>query len=61
MSHRCLYTYYGHTKRVTHLIKNKLKDQFLSTSDDATIRIWKMKSFPEFNEGKNHQSLLLFL
>ncbi|XP_026822292.1 apoptotic protease-activating factor 1-like [Rhopalosiphum maidis] len=47
ISDRCLYTYNGHTKRVTHLAKNKLKNLFLSTSDDSTIRIWNMNSFPE--------------
>jgi len=48
ISDRCLYTYNGHTKRVTHLVKNKSKNLFLSTSDDSTIRIWEMNSFPEF-------------
>uniref|UniRef100_A0A2H8TPT9 Apoptotic protease-activating factor 1 n=1 Tax=Melanaphis sacchari TaxID=742174 RepID=A0A2H8TPT9_9HEMI len=47
ISDRCLYTYNGHTKRVTHLVKNNLKSLFLSTSDDSTIRIWNMNSFPE--------------
>jgi len=47
MTQKCLYTYKGHTQKVTYLVKNKLKDTFLSTSDDSTIRIWKMKSFPE--------------
>lgn len=48
MSDKCLYTYSGHTKRVTHLAKNKSKHLFLSTSDDSTIRIWNMKSFSEY-------------
>ncbi|CAH1736793.1 unnamed protein product [Aphis gossypii] len=52
ISDRCLYTYNGHTKRVTHLVKNKLKNLFLSTSDDSTIRIWKMNSFPEFENSQ---------
>lgn len=51
MSNKCMYTYNGHTNRVTYLTKNKSKDQFLSTSDDTTIRIWKMKSFPESSSG----------
>lgn len=51
MSNKCLYTYKGHTKRVTHLVKNKSKDKFLSASDDSTIRIWKMKSFSESDSG----------
>lgn len=29
------------------MVKNKLKNYFLSTSDDSTIRIWNMNSFPE--------------
>lgn len=49
MSHKCLYTYNGHVKRVTHLVKNNSKTQFLSTSDDATIRIWNLKNFSESN------------
>jgi len=47
ISDKCLYIYNGHTKIVTHLVKNKLKNYFLSTSDDSTIRIWNMNSFPE--------------
>jgi len=47
ISDKCLHTYNGHTKTVTHLVKNKLKNLFLSTSDDSTIRIWNMNSFPE--------------
>lgn len=46
MSHKCLYTYNGHTDRVTHLVKNKQRNRFLSTSDDSTIRIWNINSFP---------------
>jgi len=55
---RCLYTYNGHTKRVTHLAKNKLKNLFLSTSDDSTIRIWNMNSFPE---SESIHSFYLFI
>lgn len=47
MSNKCLYTYNGHTKKVTHLTKNKFKNIFLSTSDDSTIRIWNMHNFTE--------------
>lgn len=49
MSNKCLHTYNGHTARITHLVKNKFKNIFLSTSDDSTIRIWNMNSFPESN------------
>ncbi|XP_060875475.1 apoptotic protease-activating factor 1-like [Metopolophium dirhodum] len=52
ISDKCLYTYNGHTKVVTHLVKNKLKNLFLSTSDDSTIRIWNMNSFPESENSK---------
>lgn len=47
ISDKCLYTYNGHTEIVTHMVKNKSKNLFLSTSDDSTIRIWNMNSFPE--------------
>jgi len=49
MSQKCLYTYDGHTGKVIHLVKNKLKNRFLSTSYDSTIRIWNMHNFSEFD------------
>lgn len=60
ISDKCLYTYNGHTKAVTHMVKNKLKNLFLSTSDDSTIRIWNMNSFPE-TESKYYCNLFMTL
>lgn len=42
------------------MVKNKSKDRFLSTSDDSTIRIWKIKSFPLSDGGINYISLFFF-
>jgi len=60
ISDKCLHTYNGHTKTVNHLVKNKLKDLFLSTSDDSTIRIWNMNSFPE-SESIYYFYLFIFI
>lgn len=49
MFHKCLYTYHGHTDKVTYLVKNKFKTRFLSTSYDSTIRIWNLNSSSEFD------------
>ncbi|VVC32819.1 Hypothetical protein CINCED_3A002930 [Cinara cedri] len=53
MSHKCLHTFNGHSKKVTHLVTNKLKNQFLSTSDDSTICIWNMYNSNEFSDSES--------
>ncbi|XP_050540508.1 apoptotic protease-activating factor 1-like isoform X2 [Daktulosphaira vitifoliae] len=46
ITNQLLYTYYGHTQKVTNLVKNKLKDRLLSSSDDLTIKVWNIVDFP---------------
>lgn len=60
MSHKCVYTYHGHTDKVTYLVKNKLKTRFLSTSHDSTIRIWNLNSFSEF-DGIYYENFIYFV
>lgn len=40
-----MYTYDGHSKKITTLVKNKLKDKLLSSSDDLSIKVWNIVDF----------------